>query len=307
MVKKDDLGRPPAWLQVRFLRAAVAAPQDIPEHLIKLIGDFAGMPVTLDPPMRAGEYCFRKTSAAYQKLTANGRIKLNKEDHAKANRDTGSSFHLPIFVFPCAKQNCGVMHTPAGHITHFWIAVSTAIRERMQGCEWQVRVSAIDDEVKEKIKEIKEAIRTSDALSVSNGLKRKIRRIRKQVKECEKKAESEVDERTRRWHKEDAEHHRVLESAAKDEFRHQAETTELGEYNLILAGLCDFESVLKAKNALDGKRPKSALEYALWKSIESRAGGKLDTKNSGIEQTNGKGMISLQYRRSLMHFWGCTR
>ena len=56
-----------------------------------------------------------------------------------------------------------------------------------------------------------------------------------------------------------------------------------------------MEGVLKAKNSTDGKRPKSALEYALWKSIESRAGRKFDTKNAGIEQTNGKGMVSLQY------------
>ena len=46
------------------------------------------------------------------------------------------------------------------------------------------------------------------------------------------------------------------EAAAKDEFRIQAESTELGEYNLILAGLSDFEDVLKVKNSTDGKETK---------------------------------------------------
>ena len=48
----------------------------------------------------------------------------------------------------------------------------------MEGCEWQVRVTAVDKEVKERIKRIKEAIRTSDALSESNRLKREMRKIR---------------------------------------------------------------------------------------------------------------------------------
>jgi len=42
--------------------------------------------------------------------------------------------------------------------------------------------------------------------------------------------------------------------------------------------------------SLEGKRPHSDWGYAFWKSVESRAGGKLDTKNSGKEQTSSKGM-----------------
>ena len=47
-------------------------------------------------------------------------------------------------------------------------------------------------------------------------------------------------------------------------------------------------------DSVESKRARSSLEYALWKCVESCAGGKLDPKNSGMEQTNGKGMISLQ-------------
>ena len=53
--------------------------------------------------------------------------------------------------------------------------------------------------------------------------------------------------------------------------------------------------MLKARKALDWKRPQSGLELVLWKSVESRAGGKLDMKNSGKEQTNGKGMNCMDF------------
>ena len=71
-------------------------------------------------------------------------------------------------------------------------------------------------------------------------------------------------------------------------------TEDFGTYNLITAGLKDFEVLLKARPKKPGKRAESDLEFALWKTIESRAGGKLDLKNSGQEQTNGRGLTSLQ-------------
>jgi len=80
----------------------------------------------------------------------------------------------------------------------------------------------------------------------------------------------------------------VNEEAAKDALREQTALTEIGDYNLILQCLKEFQDDLKAKNALDGKRPLSSLEFVLWKAVESRAGGKLDTKNIGKDQTNGK-------------------
>ena len=64
--------------------------------------------------------------------------------------------------------------------------------------------------------------------------------------------------------------------------------TEIGEFNLILEGLREFMVILKASNKLEGKRPQSDLEYALWKAVESRAGGKLDMKNSGKEKWMAK-------------------
>ena len=42
------------------------------------------------------------------------------------------------------------------------------------------------------------------------------------------------------------------------------------------------------------KRRESDLEYVFWKSVKSSAGVKLDTRNSGKEQTNSKGVNCIQ-------------
>ena len=84
------------------------------------------------------------------------------------------------------------------------------------------------------------------------------------------------------------------ETLTRNALRAQTSLTEIGDYNLLLAGLKEFEEGLKARKSLDGKRPQSSLKYSLWKTVESRAGGKLDMKNSGKEQTNGKSMNCMQ-------------
>ena len=73
------------------------------------------------------------------------------------------------------------------------------------------------------------------------------------------------------------------EDSAKDANRVQTAETEIGDYNLILGGLSEFQEILKTTKSLEGKKPQSDLEYAFWKSVESRAGGKLGTNNSGKE------------------------
>ena len=84
------------------------------------------------------------------------------------------------------------------------------------------------------------------------------------------------------------------EDTAKDANRVQTAETEIGDYNLILGGLSEFQEILKTREYLEWKRPQSDLEHEFWKSVESRAGSKLDTKNSGTGQTNGKGMNCMQ-------------
>ena len=108
--------------------------------------------------------------AQWKRLTVGGRFLLNAEERRKANRQTGSSFSEPIFDFPCMKQNCGIMHDPAGHITHFMNNVSECIRDKMKGCDWQLRVMAIDADVKAKIAEVNMTKKSSASLVESRNI-----------------------------------------------------------------------------------------------------------------------------------------
>ena len=80
----------------------------------------------------------------------------------------------------------------------------------------------------------------------------------------------------------------------RDERIAHAQSNDVGEYNIILAGLKEIKTTMTECNKAESKRAHSDLEYAYWKALESRAKGKFDPKNSGTEQTNGNGMNSLQ-------------
>ena len=67
---------------------------------------------------------------------------------------------------------------------------------------------------------------------------------------------------------------------------------------MIQNGLKEFEEVLDLRKE-NSKLPKSNLEYVLRKTIETRAGGRLDPKQSGMEQTKSLGMRSVQNCRKV--------
>ena len=85
----------------------------------------------------------------------------------------------------------------------------------------------------------------------------------------------------------------------EEELRITSETTALGDYNLMAEGYEEFKQVLSLRNKKDSKRPKSDLEFVLWKAIETRAGGKLDLKQSGRDQTNQAGLYSVKNCREV--------
>ena len=87
-----------------------------------------------------------------------------------------------------------------------------------------------------------------------------------------------------------------LEEEAEDlieECRDDIARGERGDLHLIGEGIKEFQDILDSRKE-NSKLPKSDLEYVLWKSIESRAGGKLDPKQSGLEQTNSSGLRSVK-------------
>ena len=285
MVSKKNLGQPPEWLMRMFLRHAITAAarigaNELPDYVIDIIGAMAGLPVLRDADRRTGEKCFVKTNLLWQDLTKKGKFKLQGEAYKKANERVGSSFNVPIIAVPCEKENGGILHTPAGNNNHFWQSVGKEIKKKMKGCPWQIRLGAIDEELSLEIKKVEGKLKELRSCSKSNEINSRIRRIRR-----EKKRETDEDRI------------RVLgseEEAANKELRELSETTAIGSYNLILAGLKEFEVVLKTRPKGDSKRPESDLQFVLWKAIETRAGGRLDLKQSGLDQTNSAGLVSLE-------------
>ena len=285
MVSKYNLGQPPEWLMRTFLRHVIVAASrmaanELPDAVVDLIGSMAGLPVLKDAIRRTGEMCFSKSNLLWQRLTKSGRHRLTAEAHKRSNTRVGSSFNVPVIAIPCRKENGGIMHTPAGHTNHFWVAVSNAIKQKMKGCPWQIRLSAIDEELSLEIKKVEGKIKVLDSCSASHEIKSRIRRIRREAKR-------ENDEN--RLTVLDAE-----EEAANEELRELSGRTAIGSHNLILSGLKEFEDVLKTRPKKDSKRPQSDLQFVLWKAIETRAGGRLDVKQSGLDQTNCAGLVSLE-------------
>ena len=177
---------------------------------------------------------------------------------------SGSSFHSPLFTFQACKQNAGFMHTPSGHITHFWIAVSDAIRTKMQKCEWRKRLDTIVDEVTTLIKQMELEVKTVDAMSVCNDTRKRITSIRNRLTRCEKKAVNEVDPTKKETLLVQAAKLRIEELEACNEMVIHAEETELGDYYQLIGGLKEFEEVLKGVDSKESKQAQSSLEYALW-------------------------------------------
>ena len=146
------------------------------------------------------------------------------------------------------------------------MSVSDAIIVKMKVCPWKLRLATIEGEVVVKIKDIECKIKVGETGNESKQIKSKIRRVRKTNKAAtnpEVKAALATEE-----------------DVYVEELRDISEKSILGNYNLIHAGIKELEEVLKTRPKKQSKRPESDIQYVLWKSIESRAGGCLASTSS---------------------------
>ena len=116
---------------------------ELPDRVVDLVGEMSGHPVVPDAPKREGKHSFKKSHRKYRRLTRGGRHKLTQALFKLVNKLVGSEFHPPIINGPCVKENGGMMHTGNGHLNHFWANIGGAMKTRMSGCDWQVRLNAI--------------------------------------------------------------------------------------------------------------------------------------------------------------------
>ena len=177
LVSLKGLGDPPEWIQIRFIREAVAAAstavsvsknearvspgtfRGLPRAVTDCIGCLIGLPVKRGPPKRVGEREFKNAHALWTKLSQGGRHRRSEADHKRDNEKSGSLFNPPIFNFQARKQNNSFMHTSAGHFNHYWVSISNEVQDEMRDCPWQVRLNAIKLEMKVHVELVKAKVK----------------------------------------------------------------------------------------------------------------------------------------------------
>ena len=129
---------------------------------------------------------------------------------------------------------------------HFMNKIAVLLYEKMKGCDWQLRLHSINGEVNAKIVHVKTAKKSSACLGQYDAIERRIRQLHKESKYCLTRTLSEGNVEVER-----ARLLTLKEDTAKDARRHQISVTEVGDYNLILGGLNEFQELLKARKTLE--------------------------------------------------------
>jgi len=101
MVNKANLGKLPEWIQHRIRRIKWWLSKALTDNIVDRIAFYVGKSITIDPAAREGGFGVRAIHAKWDVLTVGGQYRLNAEERAKANKETGSLFNEPIFYFLC--------------------------------------------------------------------------------------------------------------------------------------------------------------------------------------------------------------
>ena len=142
-----------------------------------------------------------------------------------------------------------------------------------------MRLVSVEKIVLSELRDIEFSIKMIEKGAGIKSIKSKLRAVRKEASTATR---GRVIERLYKKQKE-----------LEKELRGKSESTMLGDYNLLRAGIMEFKAVLDGR-VKDSNRPESDLQFVLWKAIESRAGGRLDPKRSGMDQTNAAAMNSVE-------------
>ena len=161
------------------------------------------------------------------------------------------------------------------------------------------RLSIIIDDTKTLTADIAHRMKEFDMMAESSNTKTMITSFCNKLTRCEKKVMQEVDPERKQILLDQVEDLKAAEELTCEEMIGHAKNTQLGDYTLLVGGLCPFQKALNGLGNAYSKRAQIDLEYALQRCIESFASGKLNPKNRGMEQTNRKGMMGLQNAKKM--------
>ena len=288
VVPLEKLGAAPVWIQRKLLAEKVATGTAVPaDHII--IPDYE---------RRVGGRSFPVTSALYQERLEEGQMGTDA-DRMRINIETGSSLYKNLTTYHCDKVNCGIFHSIQAHTTKLTEEIVRACDKRMQYSRWQHKQNKFKEGVATLRTNLEQELgkAESDAGIAYGGQLRNLRGTITRKKNKIVFMENRSANYTRDL--ENAEILRaevlVLEEQVHNilnQRRDQAKDSDVGPLYLILSGLNDLEKGFD--KGQDSGLPSNGVSWAFMKAIESRAGGKIDHKRTGTEQTNGKGMTCLQ-------------
>ena len=148
----------------------------------------------------------------------------------------------------------------------------------MKDCEWQQRVNTVMLNIKQTKMELKSMVEESHEYQNSNSFKQKLIKLLGHITQYNNmaaKIEDDADSTPVKLASSEKLRAKAIEFTqkaedARDEQIDHAQPTDIGECNLILAGLKEIETTMTECNKAESKWARRDLEYAYWKALESQ-------------------------------------
>jgi hypothetical protein len=282
VVPLEKLGAAPVWIQRKLLAEKVTSGTAVPaDHII--IPDYE---------RRVGERSFPVTSALYQERLEEGQMGTDA-DRMRINIETGSSLYKNLTTYHCDKVNCGIFHSIQAHTTKLTEEIVRACDKRMQYSRWQTKQKKFKEGLATLRTNLEQELEKAESnAGIAYG--RQLRNLRGAI--TRKKNKILFMENRSADYARDLEQAEILRAevvvleeqvrAILNQRQDQAKDSDVGTLYLILSGLNDLENGFD--KGQDSGLPSNGVLWAFMKAIESRAGGKIDHKRTGTEQTNRK-------------------
>ena len=282
MRELKDKSKWPEWLQKFFQDETAGGP-----------GAFG--PLFPDAPLCTGDLAIHKTAALFEEETVGGRLNMTKEEEREIKLKTGSSKHKPLIIVekPELMHNAGPMHVGAGCTTHMTQTIHETVRKREELMPFWRSVEAAAKEAPEMLKAVKASAEYKSLHSKSKRLRLDARKLERKADKIEESSQ-QTSPPQRAANTADPSTLREQATTLMESPRSHAEESKYGHFNQLIKGLETIILLLSKHMKDDSKKPRGPAGWAFLQSIEFDAGGKFMAQHSGLEQTNGKGMNTLQ-------------
>ena len=272
--------------------------------------------------LREGHWSFQSCLDRFNKETKNGELlpqKGTKLEERLSNNTASVSKTIGLHVWP--DINCGdCMHLSAGMINHTMNKIRKQLRAFEHDSAFMTRMVEVKDEVEKVLQELEvkdkkisggedrlESILAplhKESMSLRNEMSKSIDQARKLELELQYEDENELDEtaslrveelrKANKKIEEQIETHLRRADKLLEECKNHSDETGYGHYLLLQKGLMTFYTGIVQFLSGSSKKPHGKLEFVFNNALEHIGGGKFSAENGGFDQTNGRGMNTLE-------------